>query len=56
MVQNIIVGVILIAAVFYVARLIYRNFTSKSACESGCGKCGALDVDKIERQLKQRNF
>jgi len=47
MIQNILVGVIFCAAVFYIARLVYRNFTAKSACSSGCAKCGTLDVEKI---------
>jgi hypothetical protein len=54
MIQNIIVGLLFASALFYVGRMIYRNFTAKSACDSGCGKCSTIDVDKIEKQLKKK--
>jgi hypothetical protein len=56
MLQNILVGLVFIAAAAYVARLVYRNFQSRSACESGCGKCGAVDFAKIEKQLKEKGI
>ncbi|MFS8617673.1 MAG: FeoB-associated Cys-rich membrane protein [Solitalea sp.] len=47
-VQVIIVGILFVAALFYVGRVVYRMFKPKSgaACASGCGKCGA-DFSKI---------
>jgi len=54
MIQQIIVGLIFLGALAYVGRLIYKSFQAKSACDSGCGKCGAVDFAKIEKQLKER--
>lgn len=56
MLQQILVGVIFLGALTYVARLFYRSFQAKSACESGCGKCGAVDFQKIEAQMKKEGF
>jgi len=57
MVQNLIIFLIFGAAVFYVARMIYKNFSAKSgSCASGCGKCGAVDFNAIEKQLKQKGL
>ncbi|QGY40874.1 FeoB-associated Cys-rich membrane protein [Pseudodesulfovibrio cashew] len=39
MYDTILVGAIILAAVFFVARRLYRQFTAKSGCGcSGCGK------------------
>jgi FeoB-associated Cys-rich membrane protein len=54
MVQSILVIALFAAALFYVGRLIYKNFTAKSGCASGCGKC-AIDFSQIENQLKKKN-
>ncbi|MBT1698933.1 FeoB-associated Cys-rich membrane protein [Fulvivirgaceae bacterium PWU4] len=56
MMQQIIIGLIFIAAVIYLVRLVYRNFRSGSACETGCGKCGAVDFAKLEKQLKEKGL
>ncbi|HEY9008992.1 FeoB-associated Cys-rich membrane protein [Ohtaekwangia sp.] len=59
MIQNAIVALVFLAALFYVGRMLYRNLKAKSACESGCGKCGAassLDFAKIEKQMKEKGF
>jgi len=57
MVQNIIIFLIFGVAVFYIARMIYKNFAAKSGgCASGCGKCGAVDFNSIEKQLKQKGL
>jgi len=53
MIQLIIIGAIFLGAVFYVGRLIYRSFHAKS-CATGCGKCNAVDFNKIEEQLKAK--
>jgi hypothetical protein len=42
-----------LGALAYVGRLILRSFQAKSACASGCGKCGAVDFQKIEAQIKK---
>jgi hypothetical protein len=56
MIQSLIVLVIFITAVVYAGRLAYKTFFVKTACATGCGKCGAVDFDKIEKQLKQRGI
>lgn len=56
MVQEILVGIVFAGAVFYVGQLIYKSLQSKSACTTGCGKCGAVDFQKIESQLKKKGL
>jgi hypothetical protein len=56
MLQQIIIISLFAGAAFYVGRLAYRSFTAKNACESGCSKCGALDLEKIERELKTKGI
>jgi hypothetical protein len=49
-----IVAIILLfaGAAFFLGRMIYRSFQAKTACSTGCGKCGAIDFDKMEKQIK----
>jgi hypothetical protein len=54
MIQQIIIGLVFLIAVAYVGRLIYRSFKAKSACSSGCGKCSAVDFNKIKEQIKAK--
>jgi hypothetical protein len=56
MVQEIIVAIVFAGAVFYVGQLIYKSLQSKSACTTGCGKCGALDIQKIEAQINEKRL
>jgi hypothetical protein len=56
MFQSILVGLIFIAAVLYIGRLIFRSFRADSACSSGCGKCAAIDFKKLEAQLKEKGI
>jgi len=56
MIQEIIVGIVFAGAVFYVGQLIYKSLQSKSACTTGCGKCGAMDFQKIEAQIKKKGL
>jgi hypothetical protein len=56
MIQNAVIAVLFLGALFYVGRMLYRSFTAKTGCDSGCGKCGALDIDKIEQQLKKKGI
>lgn len=46
MIQAILLGILLAGAVFYLGRMAYMAFAAPS-CESGCGKCGTIDVDAI---------
>jgi hypothetical protein len=56
MIQQILVALVFAGALFYTGRLIYRSFRAKSACATGCGKCGAVDFKKIEEQLKKQGL
>jgi hypothetical protein len=56
MIQQIIIIALFVAAAIYIGRLIYRSFQARSACESGCGKCGAIDLQKIEKELKAKGL
>lgn len=53
MVQQVVIILLFTAALAYLGRMIYRSFQSKS-CATGCGKCGAIDFDKIEKQLNTK--
>jgi hypothetical protein len=57
MTQDIIVIVLFMAALAYVGRLIWRQFSVKDAagCAKGCAGCNVIDVDKIEAGIRQRN-
>ncbi len=54
MLQQILVLLIFVGAIYYVGRLVYKSFQSKAGCASGCSKCGAVDFAKIEAELKGR--
>lgn len=56
MIQQILVVALFSGAAIYLGRLIYRSFQAKNACESGCGKCGALDLQKIEKELNAKGL
>lgn len=56
MIQQLIVIAVFVAALAYIGRMIYRSFQAKSACDSGCGKCSAVDFNKIEKQLKEKGI
>jgi hypothetical protein len=51
MIQEILVGLIFLTALGYIATLVYKNLQAKKACASGCGKCGAVDLEQIEKQI-----
>lgn len=52
MIQQILLGLIFLGAVLYLGRLVVRQFRAESGCASGCGKCGALDLEEIEKRYK----
>ena len=52
MVQQLIIFLVFVLAAFYVARLVYKSFSSQSGgCAKGCGACSTIDFDKIKKQL-----
>lgn len=53
--QTLIIGLLFAAATFYVGRLFWRAFFSKSeaGCAKGCGgACSAIDVDRLQRTIE----
>ncbi len=50
-IQEIFIGLIFLVALGYMGNLIYKSFQAKNACASGCGKCGAADLKKIEKSI-----
>jgi len=46
-IQIIIIGLLFLAAVFYVCRLVYKSLFTKKSCGSNC-KCG-VDFSAIEQ-------
>lgn len=54
MLQQLLVGLLFTGALVYLGRLLYLSFKAKSGgCASGCGKCGAIDVAKIEAEIRK---
>lgn len=53
MLQFILVSVMGLAAVSYLGWLVYQSFASES-CESGCGKCGTLDIKAILKSVEEK--
>jgi hypothetical protein len=52
-----LIAALFVAAAFYVGRLFWRAFFSKTAagCAKGCGgACGTLDVDQLQRTIEAR--
>jgi hypothetical protein len=54
MIQEVLITLFFVAAVIYLGTIVYKSFSAKSGCASGCGKCGAIDFKKIEKQLKEK--
>ena len=56
-IQYLLIGALFLAAAFYVGRIFYRAFFSRTAagCAKGCGgACGQLDVDRLQRTIEAR--
>jgi len=56
-IQYFLIGALFMMAAFYVGRMFYRAFFSKTAagCAKGCGgACGQLDVDQLQRTIEAR--
>jgi hypothetical protein len=56
MIQEIVVLLIFAGALGYLGRILYKQFQAKTACASGCSKCGAVDFKKIEAELKSKGL
>ena len=56
-IQYFLISALFAAAAFYVGRIFYRAFFSKTAagCAKGCGgACGQLDIDALQRTMEAR--
>jgi bacterioferritin-associated ferredoxin len=49
-IQEVLMGLLFLAATIYIGRIIYKNFRSKKSCGTGCGKCG---VDFTDVEIKK---
>jgi hypothetical protein len=55
MLQEILVVLIFLGSLTYLSSILYKTFVVKNTgCATGCGKCGAVDFQKIEKQLKEK--
>lgn len=53
MFQYVLIGLLGLSAVGYLGWLVFKSFTS-TECESGCGKCGTLDVKAIQKSIEKK--
>ena len=56
-IQYFLIAALFVAAAFYVGRIFWRAFFSKTAagCAKGCGgACGTIDVDQLQRTIEAR--
>ncbi len=53
--QEIIIGLLFAVALFFLGRMVYRQFTKKEGCGEGCGcsSASAVSMDEIEAKLKK---
>lgn len=54
MIQSILIGLFVVGAAFFLARALYKSFTHSGHCQTGCGKCGTLDIGVATRKLQQK--
>lgn len=53
MMQEILIGLIFIAASVYLFRIFRNHFSLKNgSCPKGCG-CAGIDFDKLEKKIKR---
>lgn len=53
MIQQIIIAFLFLGAASYLGRVLYRSFQAKHACEAGCGKCNAADIDRMAKNIEK---
>lgn len=54
MYQEMIIGLLFAVALFFLGRMVYRQFTRKDGCGEGCGcsSASAVSMQEIEKKLK----
>jgi hypothetical protein len=55
-IQQLVILLLFAGAVAYLGRMVYRSFQAKHACSTGCSKCGAIDFDKIEKEIAKKGL
>lgn len=52
--QEIIIGLLFAVALFFLGRMVYRQFSKKEGCGEGCGcsSASAVSIEEIEKKLK----
>ncbi|MDO7850745.1 hypothetical protein [Hymenobacter convexus] len=56
-IQYFLIGALFVGAAFYVGRIFWRAFFSRTAagCAKGCGgACGQLDVERLQATIEAR--
>ena len=55
MIQQILIGLLFIAALSYLGYLFYKKFNKKSdkACDEGCG-CSSIELEKIAAEIRRK--
>lgn len=49
MIEQIIIGIVFLAAITYLLNIAMKNFSAKqTGCAKGCGTCSPADLKKIE--------
>ena len=51
MIQQVLVGLVFLAALGFLAAMVIRSFRAKQGCATGCGKCG-VEADAVPLRSK----
>ena len=51
MVQEIIIGILFTAALFFLGKIVYKTFNQKENCSAGCS-CSSVSIQDIENKIK----
>jgi hypothetical protein len=47
MVQAIIIGILLIASIYYLGRMVHKALKGDASCGGGCAKCAVTETKAI---------
>lgn len=53
MVQDILIGIVFLAALGFLGNLLIRSFLKKDGCVTGCGQCSVADFEKLKASTKE---
>jgi hypothetical protein len=54
MMENFVIAGLFVGALTYIGNMVRVNFASKTGCAKGCGSCGAIDFQKIEARMREK--